>query len=420
MYALVDCNNFYVSCERVFQPQYNGKPVVVLSNNDGCAIARSEEAKSIGVEMGTPIHFIEPLIKEFNVKLFSSNYTLYGDMSSRVMYVLSEFAQHIENYSIDESFLYLGDMKLHDLEKIAIEIREKVKQWTGIPVTVGVAPTKTLAKLANRYAKKKQRDKGVYAIDTEEKRTDILKWAAVGDIWGIGRQYEQKLTAMGATSAYDLCNLPDEWVRVNMSVVGKRMVYELRGLPTIQLEELAPPKKGICTSRSFGRLITDKEEIKQAVANFASKVALKLRKQNSCTGVIQVFLNTNQFRKGDAQFHRQITWQIPTATSSTNLLITYACQAIDILFKEGYNYHKCGIIALGIVPKDQVQSSLWDSKGNDVNGKIMSAMDTINKYMGTDTVKICRQGYNKKWKLRMNYLSKCYTTRLDHIIKIRD
>jgi DNA polymerase V len=420
MYALVDCNNFYVSCERVFQPQYNGKPVVVLSNNDGCAIARSEEAKAAGVEMGAPIHFVEDLVRKHNIKMFSSNYTLYGDMSSRVMYVLSGFAKHIENYSIDESFLFLGDMRLHDLEKLALKIKERVKQWTGIPVSIGIATTKTLAKLANRYAKKKHREIGVYAVDSEEKRESILKWAEVGDVWGIGRQYGKKLNDMGIGTAYDLSILPDEWVRVNMSVVGKRMVYELRGQPTIKLEEIEPAKKGICTSRSFGSLITDKEEIKKAVANFASKVALKLRRQGSCTGLIQVFLQTNQFRKGDAQYHKQITWQIPLATSSTNLLIMYAVQAIDMLYKPGFNYHKAGIIALEIVPKEQVQSALWNDNGNMVNAKVMSAMDYLNKYLGEDMVKFCRQGYSKKWKLRTQYLSKCYTTRLDHIIKIRD
>ncbi|HZH94312.1 MAG TPA: Y-family DNA polymerase [Flavisolibacter sp.] len=419
MYALVDCNNFYVSCERVFQPQYNGKPVIVLSNNDGCAIARSEEAKALGIEMGAALHLVQDLVKSHDVKVFSSNYTLYGDMSSRVMHVLSSYARHIENYSIDESFLFLGDMKLHDLFKIGMKIRQQVKQWTGIPVSVGVAPTKTLAKLANRYAKKMHRDKGVYALDTKEKIEQVLKWCEIGDVWGIGRQYATKLQAMGIGTAYDFTLVPEEWVRKNMTVVGQRMYNELKSIPTIVFEEVAPAKKGICTSRSFGNLITDKDEIKKAVANHAAAVALKLRKQNSCTALIQVFLQTNPHRTQDKQFHRQLSWQIPTATSSTNLLIVYACQAIDMLYRRGYNYNKAGVVAVDIVPREQVQSSLWDSAGNVKNAAVMTTLDDVNKSMGAGTLKYSRQGYSDKGKLRTQYLSKCYTTRLEHIAKTR-
>jgi DNA polymerase V len=420
MYALVDCNNFYVSCERVFQPQYRDKPVVVLSNNDGCAIARSEEAKALGIEMAVPIHYANELVRRHGVKLFSSNYTLYGDMSRRVYDVLSYFSPHIEHYSIDESFLFLGDMPFHSLERIALTLRKKVAQWTGIPVSVGLARTKTLAKLANRYAKKKHRDIGVYSLDTAERVEEVLQWCDIGDVWGIGRQYAQKLRAMGVNTAYEFTLLPEEWIRKNMTVVGQRMFNELRGITSITFEEVAPTKKGICTSKSFGALITDKEEIKRAVANHAARCAEKLRRQGSCASVVQVFLQTNQFRLLDRQYNRQITMQLPMATNSTNLLICYASQAIDMLYKRGYNYHKTGMVVMGIVPQNQVQSAIYAVENRPKNKAVMNALDSVNNYLGRDTVRFAAQGYSDGWKLRMEHLSKQYTTRIDQIVQIKD
>jgi DNA polymerase V len=420
MYALVDCNNFYVSCERVFQPRYEGLPVVVLSNNDGCAIARSEEAKAVGIEMAVPIHYTGELLKQHNVKLFSSNYTLYGDMSRRVYEVLSHFSALIEHYSIDESFLFLGDMPFHSLERIAVTLRRRVRQWTGIPVSVGLAPTKTLAKLANRYAKKIHREVGVYSLDSKEKTEAVLKWCEIGDVWGIGPQYARKLRSMGIDTAYQFTLLQEEWVRKNMTVVGQRMFNELRGIPSIRFEEVAPPKKGICTSKSFGALITDKQDIKKAVANHAARCAEKLRRQQSCTSVVQVFLETNQFRKEDRQYHKQLTMQLPVATNSTNLLICYASQAIDMLYKTGYNFHKVGVYVTGIVPQTGVQSAIYSVENKTRNKAVMKALDGINGCMGRDKVRFAVQGYSEKWKLRMDHLSKCYTTRLDHVIRIKD
>lgn len=419
MYALVDCNNFYVSCERVFQPRYQGKPVVVLSNNDGCAVARSEEAKALGIEMAVPIHSIKDLVQQHGVKLFSSNYTLYGDMSRRVYEVLAHFSPHIEHYSIDESFLFLGDMPFHSLERMALTMRRKVKQWTGIPVSVGLARTKTLAKLANRYAKKMMRNEGVYSLSTEEKISEVLRWCEIGDVWGIGRQYAQTLRGMGVNNAYEFTLLPEEWVRKNMTVVGQRMFNELRGIPSIRFEEVAPPKKGICTSRSFGSLLTDKDEIKRAVANHAARCAEKLRRQASCASVLQVFLQTNQFRKGDRQYHKQITMQLPVATNSTNLLICYATQAIDMLYKTGYNFHKTGMFVTDIVPHTQVQGAFYQVENKVKNTRVMNALDAINSDMGGDTVRFAAQGYSKQWNLRSQHLSPCYTTRMEHVIRIK-
>ncbi|RYG95940.1 Y-family DNA polymerase, partial [archaeon] len=391
-----------------------------LSNNDGCAIARSEEAKALGIEMGAPLHLINGIVKKHNVRLFSSNYTLYGDISRRVYSVLADFSPHVENYSIDESFLFLGNMPFHSLRRIAITLKRKVYQYTGIPATVGLAPTKTLAKMANRYAKKMFREVGVYALDTKEKIEEVLKWCEIGDVWGIGPQYAAKLKAMNIHTAYEFTLLQEEWVRKNMTVVGQRMYYELRGIPSIRFEEGTPAKKGICTSRSFGKLLTDKEEIKQAVASHAARCALKLRRQGSCAGSIQVFLQTNRFRPQDRQFNHCLTINLLNATNSTNLLIHYAVKGVDMLYKSGYNFNKAGVIVEDIVPQESVQRAFWQQEDKPKTKAIMKALDGVNDYLGMDTVRFAAQGYSKKWGLRCDHLSKCYTTRLDHIVSIKD
>lgn len=420
MYALVDCNNFYVSCERVFQPQYNERPVIVLSNNDGCAIARSEEAKALGIEMGAPLHLIKDVVEKHHVKLFSSNYTLYGDMSRRVYSIYDHYSPSVENYSIDECFLFLGNMPFHSLYRKAVSLKGRVKQWTGIPVSVGLAPTKTLAKMANRYAKKKFREVGVYALDSDNKINEVLQWCEIGEVWGIGRQYATKLRSIGVHTAYDFILLNEEWVRKNMSVVGQRMYNELRGIPSIQFEETAPVKQAICTSRSFGKLLTDKEEITRAVATHAARCALKLRKQGSCAGSIQVFLQTNRFRPKDKQFNHCLTKRLLHPTSSTNLLIHHAVELVGMLYKKGYNFNKAGVIVENIVPESSLQKPLWEEENKEKNEVIMKALDTINGQQGRDTVRFAAQGYSKEWKLRMEHLSKCYTTRLDHVVRVKD
>lgn len=420
MYALVDCNNFYVSCERVFQPQYRGKPVIVLSNNDGCAIARSEEAKALGIDMGAPLHLIQDIVQKHNVKIFSSNYTLYGDMSRRVYSLYHDYSPNVENYSIDECFLFLGNMPFHSLKRKAISLKRKVYQYTGIPVSVGVAPTKTLAKMANRYAKKKYRDLGVYALDGKEKIEEVLRWCEIGDVWGIGPQYAKKLRAMNITTAYQFTQLPEEWVRKNMSVVGQRMYNELKGVPSIKFEEVASTKKNICTSRSFGKLLTDKEEIKRAVANHAARCAFKLRQQKSCAGSLQVFLQTNRFRPKDKQFNHYVRIEMLNASNSTNLLIHYALQGVEMLYKEGYNFNKAGVIVEDLVPEENVQKAFWQQEDKQKNKAVMKALDSLNDYLGQNTVRFAAQGYSKEWSLRCDYLSKCYTTRLDHISELKD
>jgi DNA polymerase V len=341
-------------------------------------------------------------------------------MSRRVQLVLQDFAAHIENYSIDESFLYLKDMSNVNLLELAGEIRRTVKQHTGIPVTVGIAPSKTLAKLANRYAKKKHQDVGVYALDSAAGIEWVLKWAGVGDVWGIGRQHQKRLNDLGVLTAHDLSLLSEEWVRKNMSVVGQRLINELRGIPCIQLEEEPPAKKGICTSRSFGTLLTEKKDIAEALSSYASRCAFKLRKQNSCTALIQVFLETNQFRKQDKQYYQQITIPLLTATNDTPELIFFAMRGLHALYKPGYNYHKAGIIVLDIVPGKEVQQSLFDGRDRARSRQLMKTLDAINVLEGKEIVKFAVQGFSKKWRLRTQHLSKCYTTRIDHVVKIED
>jgi DNA polymerase V len=301
MFALVDCNNFYPSCEKLFNPKLNGRPVVVLSNNDGCVIARSKEAKDVGIVMGSPAFMMKEVIQKYNVAVFSSNYTLYGDLSDRVMQTLASFVPCIEIYSIDEAFLYLEDLVYMDLLKLGVEIKEAVKQNIGIPVSVGIAPTKTLAKMANRFAKKMRKDVGVHWAANNEMIEEMLAFTEIGDVWGIGHQYSLYLKKNGFKTALDFVKAPDEWVRKNMTVVGQRMLNELRGIRAIMSLSAPMPKKNICTSRSFGKLLTDKSEISIAVSNYAAQCAKKLRQQKSCCKKVHVFVQTNPHKTEERQ-----------------------------------------------------------------------------------------------------------------------
>lgn len=419
MIALVDCNNFYASCERVFNPSLEGKPVVVLSNNDGCVIARSEEAKEVGIEMGAPAFMMNELLMKNKVQVFSSNYTLYGDLSERVHKILESFTPLIENYSIDEAFLDFSELKYTNLFEYGLQIREKVKQCIGLPVTVGIAPTKTLAKMANRYAKKTQRHIGVYSLDTNEKTKEVLAWTEISDVWGIGGQHGRKLKWMGIKTAADfLEKLNPDWVRKNMTVVGERMLNELKGIPSIQWEEIMKPKKGICTARSFGKLLSDKKDIQEALANYAANCATKLRKQKSCGGTLHVLIQTNIHRTQDKQYSRSITSKMPVPTNSSSEIITYALKALDIIFRPGYNFKKTGVIVTDIVPESQVQSSFFDEVNRNRDAQVMKTLDAVNNRFGKDLIKFAIQGYTKNWRLRQQKLSPCYTTNIDQVLII--
>ncbi len=420
MIALVDCNNFYASCERVFNPSLEGKPVVVLSNNDGCVIARSEEAKTIGIEMGAPAFMMQEMLAQNKVHVYSSNYTLYGDLSERVHKLLETFTPLIENYSIDEAFLDFSELKYTNLYEYGIRIRKIIKQCVGIPVTVGIAPTKTLAKMANRFAKKTQRNIGVYCLDTPEKIKEVLAWTEIADVWGIGGQHSRRLKWIGINTAADFIEkLNPDWVRKNMTVVGERMLNELNGIPSIQWEEIMKPKKGICTARSFGKLLSDKKDIQEALANYAANCAAKLRKQNSCAGSMHIFIQTNIHRTQDKQYSRSISLRIPVQTSSTVEIIKYALKGLDIIYKTGYNFKKVGIIVTDIVPDTQVQSSFFDTVDREKDTQVMKTLDSLNSRFGKDLIKFAVQGYAKKWKLKQEKLSPCYTTNINDILTIK-
>ncbi|HMH33720.1 MAG TPA: Y-family DNA polymerase [Puia sp.] len=419
MYALIDCNNFYCSCERVFNPRLEKLPVVVLSNNDGCVISRSEEAKALNIRMGTPAFMAEEFFQKNNVQVYSSNYTLYGDLSDRVMKTLAEFVPRLEVYSIDEAFLDMHDLRYMDLLDLAIRIRSAVKKNTGIPVTVGIAPTKTLAKMANKFAKKKRTDVGCFWAANDQLLNEMLEFTEVGDIWGIGPQYAQFLKKHGFKTAFQLRQAPEEWVRVKMSVVGQRLLNELRGTPAIAWAFETPAKKNICTARGFGQLLGTKHEVGEALASYAGIVAEKLRAQQSCTKAIEIFVETNPFRREDPQYKRSIKMALTVASNNTSHLIKQAMKALAIIYKTGYLYHKCGITAMDLVPEDQVQFGIYDDTQT-AREKIMGAtIDKLNQSLGKDMVRCARQGYSKKWHLRQLKRSHCYTTRIDEILKVK-
>ncbi|MEO7562846.1 MAG: Y-family DNA polymerase [Ferruginibacter sp.] len=420
MYALVDCNNFYVSCERVFDPSLKGKPVIVLSNNDGCAISRSDEAKDIGIVMGAVPHLMQEILKAHKVKMFSSNYTLYGDMSNRVMKTLTEFVPRLEVYSIDESFLDMSDMPFTDLLKLGSDIRKVVMKNTGIPVCVGIAPTKALAKMANRYAKKKYKTLGVYWAANQDMINEMLACTDVNEVWGIGRQHTLMLLRNGIKTAKDFIAAPPDFVRTNMSVVGLRLQNELKGIPSIDWEFERPAKKNICTGRSFGALTSDKKLLQEATSNFAANCAAKLRKQKSAANEIKIFIHTNPHRLQDKQYFTSITLQMDTGTNATPDIIKYALRGLDIIFKEGYNYMKCGIEVRNLVNENELQLNIFNGIDNPKKKIINAALDRVNKSLGKDLIRFGIQGYKKNYKARASHLSPCYTTRLTDIIKIKN
>lgn len=417
MIALVDCNNFYASCERAFRPDLNGKPVVVLSNNDGCIIARSNEAKALGIPMGAPVHKWADTLQKNAVNVFSSNYALYGDMSQRVMNILSRYSPDIEIYSIDESFLDLTGVP-HDLYKYCREMITKVFKWTGIPICVGIAHTKTLAKLANRIAKKFSQLNGVHILDTEEKRIKALKWVKVGDIWGIGRQYEKKLQYFGINTGWDLTQKSDSFMKKYFTVVGTRTKRELEGVSCIDFENMPSAKKNIATTRSFGKLQTELHKVQEAVSTFAVVSAEKLRKKHGCAQTMMVFLLTNGFREDLPQYKRSMAMKLPVATNCSSELSKFATRMTEAIYKPGYHFHKAGVILSNIIPEDHVQMSLFDKVDRHKQNDLFRMVDSLNNSWGRDTIRLSSQGLNRKWKLKQERLSQRYTTRWNDLLEI--
>lgn len=415
MIALVDCNNFYVSCERLFNPTLDNKPVVVLSNNDGSVIARSNEAKALGIEMGAAAFLVEQLMADHHVHVFSSNYTLYGDMSNRVMNMLQRFAPNVEVYSIDEAFVDLRRMQHFNLPDLMRRAREAIICDVGIPVTIGIAPTKTLAKMANRLAKREKQFDGLFIADTPEKIQHLLDATCVGDIWGIGSQHKRILVQNNINTAAQLRLANREWIRKNMTVTGQRLLNELNGVPSIAWENMPPPKKGICIARSFGTLLSHKKDIREALANFANMAAARLRQQQSCTGLVHILLQTNAHRLQDKQYFRSISIPLQVATNNASEIIKIAMEGLDIIFKTGYNFKKTGIMLLNIVPQNKVQGSMFDQTNRQKGKALMESFDEVNARFGKDLLRYAAQGYGKKWKLKSEKVSRCYTTDINQV-----
>jgi DNA polymerase V len=415
MYAMVDCNAFYCSCERLFNPALENVPVIVLSNNDGCAVARSDEAKALGIEMGTPEFMIYDKIKQHDIAVFSSNYTLYQDISDRVMQTMSSFVPGMEIYSIDEAFLDMHDLPHHDLLRLAVEIRKTVQRNTGIPVCVGIANTKTLAKMANRYAKKNHQDVGVFFAANQSLVDEMLYATAVQEIWGIGKQHAGLLHQHGFRTAADLAAAPDAWIAKHLTVVGLRTVNELRGIAAIQWEFEVAKRKNICTSRSFGELLTDANIIREALANHAASCAGKLRDQQTAAQTVHVFLQTNPHRSNDKQYARSINLSIPEACNDSATIIKCALRGFDLIYQEGYNYKKCGVVVMDLVPEDCVQAALFGDINSVKRRLLMKTMDSINRTKGKETVRMGVQVGDKKYRLRANHLSRHYTTNIHEL-----
>ena len=415
--ALVDCNNFYVSCERVFQPELRGRPVVVLSNNDGCVIARSNEAKALGVAMGAPWHLHRERFEAAGVIVRSSNYTLYGDMSSRVMSVLSTFTPDLEIYSIDEAFLGMPGFGA-SLESYARALRAAVFQWTGIPVSVGIASTKTLDKVANHAAKKDQKHGGAVLLLDEAAQDDALSKIELTDLWGVAGRLAARLRAIGIDTPLELKQGDPRLIRERLGVVTARLALELRGVPCLGLEHDIPDRKSIMASRSFGRPVTALAELREAIASYTSRAAEKLRRQRLATASVLVFIETNRFKPEDAQHYAAGPVPLPVATSDTGKLISAALAGLSRIRREGYRYKKAGILLLDLHAAASVQEGLFDKADAPRRIALMRTVDRLNRRFGRDTVSFAAAGRGRPWALRREFLSSCYTTAWDELLKV--
>jgi DNA polymerase V len=414
--ALVDCNNFYASCERVFRPDLEKKPIVVLSNNDGCVIARSNEAKKLGIKMGEPAFKKREVFERNKIKTFSTNFILYGDMSKRVMSILRNNSKEIEIYSIDEAFLECYN---EDLNSYGKNLRKKVKQWTGIPVSVGIAETKVLAKIANHIAKK-YRKSGVFILDSKEIIEKALKFTAIEEIWGIGRNHSRRFKEYGINTAYDLTCIEESWIKKKFSIVVLRIAKELKGIKCLDIESQHKTKKNICTSRSFGNPTSDYNTIKEAISTFAVRCCEKLRKQKTSTSELRIFIYTNPFNPKHRQYYGTKKIQLERATNDNQIIVQEVIKGLQKIYKKGYVYKKAGVIAGNITQENQVQLNLFDQiKNREKYTKISKVIDRINSSMGRDKLRIATQGFDRKWKMKQEQLSQCYTTRIDEILTVK-
>lgn len=414
VFALVDCNNFYASCERVFNPKLQARPIVVLSNNDGCVVARSDEAKALGIGMGVPAFEVEDIIRKNGVEVFSSNYTLYADMSSRVMETLSSFTPDIEIYSIDEAFLNLAGLSC-SLTDYGRKIQRTVRQWTGLPVTVGIARTKTLAKIANRIAKKSAEAKGVLDLSDASYLDKVLAETPVEKVWTVGIRTTLKLKGAGIKTALALRDADVSWVRQKFGVVGVRTVYELRGVSCYPLEQNPPIKKSIAVSRMFGKPVESIDELKQAIASYASRAGEKLREHRLAAGVMTVYVTTSRFIKN--KYFNYHTVEFAVATSDTIELIRNACRCIDRLYRKGCAFKKCGLILNGLVPENRTQQGLFDDVDRLKSRRLMQAVDAVNTRLNSP-LQWAAEGLEQSWKVKFNRRSNRYTTRWEELPEV--
>ena len=413
--AIIDCNNFYVSCERIFNPKIKEKPTVVLSNNDGCVIARSQEVKDLGVKMGTPIFLINHLVEMHNINVYSSNFALYGDISNRIMSIIKDDNPDAEIYSIDEAFISINS-RYRNPKEYCLQLAEKIYQWTGIPVSIGIGKTKTLAKVANHLSKKKFINDSVCLID--DQNIDLLKTVKVQDIWGVGRRKNRFLKINGIYNAYDLKNANPKWIQKHMSIISRHTVDELNGIKKIEIDSDFITKKSISTSRSFNRNISDFKTIRSAISSHASRASEKLRAQNSFVNSIGVYLSTNRFRSDLPQYRRYVNVSLPMALNDTSGIIHACIEGLDKIFKKGFDYKKCGIVLTDLVHKDQVQESIFYKRRlNDE--KISESMDVINKTFGPDTIRYAVQGRGNSWSIKREKLSPSYTTKWSDFLSVK-
>ena len=423
MKAIVDCNSFYAACERLFKPSLHGKPVVVLSNNDGCIVSRTDEAKALGIQMAGPYYQNKEEIEKNKVAVFSSNYHLYGDLSWRVMETLRILSPHVEVYSVDESFLDLDGIDENKLHEYALFLKHTTELWTGIPVSIGVAPSKVLSKVANRLAKKdKIGTRGVMILQTPQQQMEALQRTAVEDVWGVGGASSKKLRLFNINTAWDLRNMSEDWARKNLGgVVGVRLIKELRGQPCIEMKDPLETKKMIATTRMFGKPVYELRELREAVATYITRAAEKLRRQNSAAKTISVFLVTNNYSSHyeykPASFSLYNT--LPFATSLTNLLIEHAMPLVEQLYSKGSKYLKAGVILSGIVPDNAVQFNLFEQPSHHNEKKLMKMIDNVNFSMRNDVLKFASSGTKRDWKMRQELRSPRYTTRWDELYKVR-
>ena len=415
--ALIDCNSFYASCERIFNPKLLGKPIVVLSNNDGCIITRSAEAKALGIKMGEPYFKAKKIIEKNNVKVFSSNYSLYGDISQRVMEILLGFSPEVEIYSIDEAFLNFKGFKNHELLTYCKHIRQTIKQWVGIPVSIGVGSTKTLSKIANHLAKKEADYEGICILKGDEKIEEALNRIEIGDVWGIGRRLSKFLRNYEVRTAKQFAFLDRRWIRKNMGVVGEKIQLELRGVSCLDLELLPSSKKSCCVSRSFSRPIEKIEELQESIANYGSRVAEKIREEGLIAQFMSIFVLTNHFNKKEKQYSSSIKLQLDYPTSDSKLIVKRAVEGIKRIYKEGYRYKKAGIILYELHSSSSVRGLLdYDKPRTD---SLMRSLDEINYRYGSATLRLAAEGIRRSWHMRREKVSPCYTTSFDQLMIVK-